>query len=495
MRVFRLLLGFIVLALVTLGVAYYVAGRAAGPAIVITQPGVIGRIGTLDVTVDTPRGQLDSLTIVLEQHGRTIPVLSLDPTSRQWLRLDGPDRVRIARPIGKQDLPQLEAGPATVIVTASRPVLRGLRTTSSRATRDLQVRLDPPRISVVSTHHYINLGGSEMVVYRVTPPDAESGMRVGAFTYPGFPASGAGVTGDPSLRVVFFALLYDQPVDAPMALYAKDSAGNEASAQFEHRVFPKVFRHSRIELDDAFLARVVPAILAQSPELELPEPSSGDLLPAFLKINGDLRRMNAGHIAALANETSPTMLWKGAFRQLSNSQVESAFADYRTYFYRNKEVDRQVHLGFDLASTANTPVAAANEGTVLYAADLGIYGNCVILDHGLGVQSLYAHLSSLQVSVGQAVHEGQTLGLSGSTGLAAGDHLHFTVLVNGQAVNATEWWDPHWIQDRVLRKLREAGASQPADASPGHPVRVQGALVRKTATRHRSRSVPPGHRP
>ena len=101
---------------------------------------------------------------------------------------------------------------------------------------------------------------------------------------------------------------------------------------------------------------MVPAILAQSPELKLPEPSSSDLLPAFLKINGDLRRMNAGHITALARQTSPTMLWKGVFRQLSNSQVESAFADYRTYFYRNKEVDRQVHLGFDLARTAEWEV-------------------------------------------------------------------------------------------------------------------------------------------
>ena len=467
MRFFRLLLGLSVLALGALGIAYYVAGRAAGPAIVITQPNVIGRTGTLGVTIDTPHGQLDSLTVVVAQHDRTIPVLSLDTPGREWLVLDSPDRVRLVRGIGQQDLPQLEAGQATVIVTASRPVLRGLRTTSSRATRDVQVRLDPPRISIVSAHHYINLGGSEMVVYRVTPPDAESGMRVGAFTYPGFPASGAGVTGDSSLRVVFFALLHDQPLDVPMELYAKDPAGNEANAQFEHRVFPKAFRHSRIELDDRFLSRVVPAILAKSPELEFREPSSSDPLPAFLKINGDLRRMNTGTVAALARQTAATMLWKGPFRQLSNSQVEAGFADYRTYFYRGKEVDRQVHLGFDLAKTANAPVAAANDGKVLHAADLGIFGNCVILDHGLGVQSLYAHLSSLQVSVGQVVREGQILGLSGETGLAAGDHLHFTMLINGQFVNATEWWDPHWIQDRVLRKMREAGIGQPAEAPLG----------------------------
>jgi len=153
------------------------------------------------------------------------------------------------------------------------------------------------------------------------------------------------------------------------------------------------------------------------------------------------------------------VLWRGAFQPLGNSQVEAAFADYRTYIYGGKEVDKQVHLGFDLAKVANAPVIAANDGKVLYAKDLGIYGNCVILDHGMGVQSLYGHLSSFQVQEGEDVHKGQTLGLTGQTGMAGGDHLHFSMMVDGQFVNATEWWDPHWIQDRVARKLQEAGAS------------------------------------
>jgi murein DD-endopeptidase MepM/ murein hydrolase activator NlpD len=178
-----------------------------------------------------------------------------------------------------------------------------------------------------------------------------------------------------------------------------------------------------------------------------------------LKINNDLRRANAETIAALAAKTSPTILWKGAFQPLGGSQVEAAFADYRTYFYQGKEVDRQVHLGFDLAKTVNSAVLAGNDGKVLYAKDLGIYGNCVILDHGMALQSLYGHLSSFQVQEGQDVHKGQTLGLSGQTGMAGGDHLHFSMMVNGQFVNATEWWDPHWIEDRVMRKLREAGAA------------------------------------
>ena len=151
----------------------------------------------------------------------------------------------------------------------------------------------------------------------------------------------------------------------------------------------------------------MPAILQSSPQLQA---SPDDLLPAFLKINNDLRRMNNETIAALAKKTAPTILWDGAFQPLGGSQIESSFADFRTYLYDGKDVDRQVHLGFDLAKTANAPVTAANNGKVVFAAELGIYGNTVIVDHGMGVQSLYGHLSSFAVKEGDDVKKGQTAG-------------------------------------------------------------------------------------
>jgi len=309
----------------------------------------------------------------------------------------------------------------------------------------------------VSTHHYINHGGPEFVIYRTTPPEATSGVRVGDQFYPGFPASGAGLPGgDPALKVAFFALLWDQDLTTPIELYAKDEAGNEAAAPFDHRVFPRQFLRSRIELTDAFLEKVVPEILSRTPEFQAAD-AGANLLPAFLRINRELRQANSAQIASLAARTSPTMLWHGPFLPLGNSKVESRFADHRTYFYKGAEVDQQVHLGFDLAVTANVPVPAENDGVILSAGYLGIYGTCVIIDHGLGVQSLYGHLSSLDVAAGDRVAKGQPLGSSGMTGLAGGDHLHFTMLVGGRPVSPVEWWDPHWIEDRVTRKLREAG--------------------------------------
>jgi len=455
MRIVRWFLVLIVLLLLGAGIAFVVAGNAEGPVITINKPQVIGQSGTLDVTIDAPDARLTAITVELNQKARTFPVLDLSSAPEGAIVKEG-SRLRITRPIGKSVAPELESGPATIRVSASRPVLFGLRQASSQATHELQVKLTPPRVSVASLHHYINLGGSEMVVYRVTPPEAESGVRVGNYEYPGFSGSPAGLS-DPSLKIAFFALLYDQKPDPPIELFARDDAGNTARAEFDHRIFPKVFRSSKIPLDDKFLGRVVPAILQGSPQLKAPE----DPLQAFLKINNDLRKMNNDTIASLAAKTAPQILWEGAFQPLGGSQIESAFADFRTYLYGGKEVDKQVHLGFDLAKTVNSPVTAGNRGKVLFAEELGIYGNAVILDHGMGVQSVYGHLSSFAVKPGDDVQKGQTLGASGQTGLAGGDHLHFSMLVNGHFVNATEWWDPHWIEDRVMRKLREAGQSAP----------------------------------
>jgi murein DD-endopeptidase MepM/ murein hydrolase activator NlpD len=457
---FRWLLALVVVLAIAWGAAFVVAGRGAPPQLTIGKPDrFVGQAAGLEVTADAPEARFTALNIVLEQNGRRVPLFSLDgPQTATVTRVDR-THLSITRPIGKQSIPELQSGPARIVVTATRPSFLKLRQLTSTASKDIQVRLEPPRIAVLSTHHYVNHGGSEMVVYKATPADIASGVRVGDVEYPGFAASGAGVEGaDPSIKVAFFALLYDQPVNAPIAAFARDEAGNQAKATFIDNVFEKPFKKSRIEIDDKFINRVVPEIIEHSPELKMTAPAqdSPEMLAAFLRVNGELRKINAGEIAALAAKTSPKKLWDGPFVQLGNSKVEASFADHRTYIYKGKEVDQQTHLGFDLAVTAHVPVASAAAGTVVNASWLGIYGNCVIVDHGLGVQSLYGHLMSFDVKVGDPVTRGQVIGRSDSTGLAGGDHLHFTLLVGGQMVNPVEWWDPHWMTDRVERKLREA---------------------------------------
>ena len=141
-------------------------------------------------------------------------------------------------------------------------------------------------------------------------------------------------------------------------------------------------------------------------------------------------------------------MWSGSFRRFFGKPM-ARFGDRRTYMYQNKAVDQQTHLGEDLASLINSPVYAGNNGVVVYAEPLGIYGQTVILDHGLGVFSSYSHMSQIDVKVGDKLDKGAVLGRTGTTGLAAGDHLHFAINLQGEFVDPLEWWDPHWLKDQV----------------------------------------------
>jgi murein DD-endopeptidase MepM/ murein hydrolase activator NlpD len=156
----------------------------------------------------------------------------------------------------------------------------------------------------------------------------------------------------------------------------------------------------------------------------------------------------------------------------------SGFADRRTYLYQGQAIDQQTHLGFDLASVVRAPIEATQNGIVVLAENLGIYGNTVILDHGLGVFSLYGHLSSIAVQAGQRVKRAAPLGQSGETGLAGGDHLHFSIMVQGVHVDPREWWDGKWVREHVTSELNllpsaaAAAAAKAITTTPGQEAPV-----------------------
>jgi murein DD-endopeptidase MepM/ murein hydrolase activator NlpD len=456
----RALLLLLLLGGLAYGGAYVYAGTQQGPAIDVRTPEkYVGQSTPLEFSVETPDGQFSKIEAVLEQQGERTTVFSTDPTQQpaSEVKQESSNRIYVMRQIGKQTLPNLKQGPAKLTITASRPVVYGIRTAETSITRDLEVRLDPPRVGVLSLHHFINHGGPEFVVFRATPADVAAGVRVGNVEFPAFAGTTVGIQ-DPAVRIAFFILSYDQDRNVPISVFARDVAGNQVTADVDRKIFPKPFAKSRIEIDDGFLQRVVPAIAQNTPGAGI---DTNDLVKGFLTINRDLRRQNNQTIADLAKKTRQEMMWREAFAALRNTSIESRFADYRTYFYKGKEIDQQVHLGFDLASLQRAEVTASNRGVVVYANYLGIYGNCVIIDHGLGVQSLYGHLSTIDVKEGDMLEKNQTIGRTGATGLAGGDHLHFTLLINGVAVNPIELWDPHWMEDRVFRKIREAGGQAP----------------------------------
>jgi murein DD-endopeptidase MepM/ murein hydrolase activator NlpD len=341
---------------------------------------------------------------------------------------------------------QLKEGPATIVAHATDHALRHfLNGNSADLSNDFAFDIAPPRLEVLSGQHYINQGGSECVVYRVSEDAVVSGVQAGPNFFPGFP-SGAS---DPQSRFALFALAYDVPTETPIKVIARDAAGNTAEASFWQKVFPKKFRSRDISVDDKFLQRVVPEVLSHSPSVK-EEPQ---LIKTFVKINNDVRKENHAKIAELAKQSAPQFLWNGPFLQLSNSQVESLFADRRTYVYKGVHVDQQDHVGFDLSVVERNPIEATNDGRVILADYFGIYGNTVIIDHGAGLLSLYGHLSSIDVKVGQTVKKKEILGRSGATGLAGGDHLHFGLFLQGIPINPTEWWDKKWIKEHVLDRL------------------------------------------
>lgn len=449
----RFLLKLLVLLAIVAAAAWFFITRSFAPSIDIRQPQrFVGANGQYEIAVTAPQAELTDLRVTFEQEGQ---VHELTPASTT---AEG-ETVIIRGPLGRAVLRGVKEGTGTLRVSAARMAYGRVRTNAASAEKELEVRLQPPRLQVLSTHHYINQGGAEAIVYKVEPAGVTSGVMVGNRLFRGYPAAGAANLApdlpadrlsDPTVHVAFFALDWNQAGETPMFLHAEDEAGNRARTEFERRVFPKAFRKSTIALDESFLQRVVPAIEAQTSSLT----AQGSLIERYLAINRDLRKTNGDEIAKLSEKTTKELQWAGAFVPFANGAVQASYADQRTYMYEGKEVDQQVHLGFDLASNANAPIIAGNRGTVLYAGYLGIYGNCVIIDHGMGLQSLYGHLSSIGTSVGQTVERGAEIGRSGITGLAGGDHLHYTMLLQGQSINPVEWWDQHWIDDRILRKLR-----------------------------------------
>jgi murein DD-endopeptidase MepM/ murein hydrolase activator NlpD len=229
----------------------------------------------------------------------------------------------------------------------------------------------------------------------------------------------------------------------------------------------QVPRHHRDQ--DAFDGKV--------PELTPQRPPSQPLIDGFLVVNRDQRRQAEDEKRRIGTRTADTPLWQGAFVQPRNTKVFANFAESRTYLYQGRPVDSQVHFGYDLASTKQMAVPAANTGVVAFAGPLTIYGNTVVIDHGLGLQTLYGHLSSIGVKPGDRVEKGQEIGRSGTTGLAIGDHVHYEVLVHGVSVTPLEWWDPKWLRDRIARPLQQAGLpeiggiSAPVEREPASPSR------------------------
>jgi murein DD-endopeptidase MepM/ murein hydrolase activator NlpD len=340
-----------------------------------------------------------------------------------------------------------KGGPAEIRVAAEdRSHLKLFVGNKTNVVKKVTIDVVPPRVEVMSREHYINHGGSGLVIYRASEDTLRSGVKVGDYFFPGH----KGYFKNPDVYMAFFAYPYNVNADTKVAVIAEDAARNSKEASFFYRLKNVAYKKSTLDISDDFIDRKIIPILGEDSF------QGGDLKQAFLKVNSELRKKNDAEIKKISEKSVSGILWRGSFHQLTNSQVEANFADERTYIYKDEVIDHQYHLGYDLAVTRRYPVEAANDGVAVFTGDLGIYGNTVVIDHGYGINTLYGHMSSIDVAVGDQVKKKQVLGRTGESGLASGDHLHYGVYIDGVAVRPVEWWDDKWINDNVMNKIKEA---------------------------------------
>jgi len=315
--------------------------------------------------------------------------------------------------------------------------------------RDVDVDTRPPRITVLSQQHNVSQGGAGLVIYRLSEPCPVNGVRVGDNFFPGRSAAKVEEIQDENVYLCFIALRYTQGSGTPLVIEVEDRAGNAVKAGFPHYIGNRKFKADVLNISDTFLNEKMPEFDG------LLENTDISPLEKFLEVNRKFRVVNTEHFIKLGEQTENILHWKEFFLRMPGTAPQAGFADHREYRYNGQKIDDQVHMGVDLASLAQAQIPAANNGKVIFTGYVGIYGETVMIDHGFGIFSLYSHMSVIDVKPGQTVSRGDIIGRTGTTGMAGGDHLHFGMLVHNTFVNPLEWWDPGWIKNHVMLKIKE----------------------------------------
>ena len=438
----------VVVAALAVG-GYYLAPRfeRSAPQIAVTPDSDVLGVAPLEIVVTDQGTGLKSVTATLSVGGTEHSLAGeqyAEPVKEKKLT------------VAASKIAGLKEGPAVLRITARDGSLWGFfKGNETVVQKNLTIDVTPPTLELIADDRYINFGGVGAIVYKPSPDTATSGVKIGNYFFPGTKGQ---IKDQPESFFVLFAHPYNVPPGTKAVLVAADKAGNTREMALVYELKNVNYKKSTIALTDNFLqTKVVPLVKDA-------DARQGAVKDVFVAVNKRLRKENEDKIAEITRKSTAPILWSGAFSQLSNSKVEANFADQRTYTYNNQPVDTAYHVGYDLSVTKRYPVEAANSGRVAFTGDLGIYGNTVILDHGLGLYTLYSHLSAIDVKEGDSIKQKQILGKTGETGLAGGDHLHFGVYLDGVAVLPVEWWDAKWIRDNIEPKLEGRSGEEIAQA-------------------------------
>lgn len=437
------------LAVVILGLGvWFTAVRLEGgmPEVHVNLPSaILGATPELEIDIRDIKSGLRSVRVRLIQNEKTITLTEQGLPGSSLQRYQNQREYSVTLPLNTRQM-GIQDGQARLEISARDYAWRNwFHGNHALVEQPITFDTRPPIIQVLTQAHYLTPGGSGLIIFRTSKDCSKAGVQVGDNYFPAY----SGYFADPQIYLAFFALRHDQSSNTSLAVTATDHAGNQARSGFYYHIRRRTFKQDVMRISDGFLNMLLP-------KFDTPAaPGAADpRLEAFLHINRDLRIENDALVTALSQNSRPELMWEGTFLRFPNSAPMAGFGDHRKYEYRGEIVDEQTHLGVDLASTSQAPVPAANHGVVLLADDVGIYGQTVVIDHGFGLLTLYSHLSHLSVAAGQEVRRGDIIGNSGLTGLAGGDHLHFSVLVHNTFVNPLEWWDGTWIQNNITSKIQ-----------------------------------------
>lgn len=402
----------------------------------------LGKKQTFTLSAKDDETGLQRVSISIKQKDKEYILLEKDFPRQSYTGKAGPpaytDQIEF-----EYEKSGLENGEAQLIVQVNDFSLRnGFSGNKHEIKKDLIIDTTPPKINLLHAERYIRNGGSGIVIYEVEGDALHHGAEVAGFFHSGHPVG----DGRDDVYIAFIALPQSAEEIGAAAVKAEDAAGNSSTYTFSPIFQETKYKDDRINITDNFLSVKIPEFTQHYPDM------TGDKREKFLHANRILRQQNNAKISELCKKTHYERLWEDRFLRMAGATM-AGYGEYRTYFYNDQKIDNQVHLGVDLASTRRAAVEAANHGIVIFADYLGIYGNMVLVDHGQGVCSLYSHLSKMDVSPGDNVDKGSIIGLTGKTGMAGGDHLHFSMLVNGVFINPKEWWDQRWIEVTIDEPL------------------------------------------
>ena len=407
-------------------------------------PEWIGKKTNISLNVNDAKSGLRSITIVLIQGDNEKQIFIKEYPKKKQGVTAGHFKETINIAIDAKALGLQEGDALLSIKAVDYSMRRLMKGNIAELSQNVVVDTKPPRINIIHSERYIEPGGSGIVIYSVDN-NATHGVRMNGNFHPGFPL----LDESEGKYIAYIGMPYDAKSIDGSVIVAEDAAGNITKKPFAPIVKNPKQKHDKIHVGDGFLAKKIPEFEALYPEME------GDMLQKYLYSNSKVRHMNNKKIHDLCMNPESKQLWSGRFLRMAGSG-KAGFADHRTYYYQGKAIDKQVHLGMDIASTKHAGIKAAGTGKVIFSDYLGIYGNMVMIDHGQGVFSLYSHLSQSNVSPGDMLNKGEILGNTGVSGMAGGDHLHFSMLVNGVFVTPKEWWDQHWIDVTIAGPLVDA---------------------------------------